>query len=58
MKKLFYIPAVIFALHTLLSFIMAGYSLLKHQSGDASLAIIFTFTGLIATALMIALAQN
>ena len=56
MKKLFYIPAVIFGLHTIVSFVAAGYYLFHHQAGEASLAIIFTFTGMIATTWMIALA--
>ena len=58
MKKLYYIPAVIFGLHCILSFVMAGYFLFTHQAGEASLAIIFTFTGMIATTWMVALANN
>jgi len=58
MKKLLYIPAIIFGLHSLLSAIAAGYYLWTGVHGSAALAIIFVFTGMIACTMMIALAQD
>jgi len=58
MKKLFYIPAVIFGLHGILSAVAAGYFLWHGVHGSAALAIIFTFTGMIGVTTMIALAQK
>ena len=59
MKKLFYLPALVFVVHSIISFFGAGYNMFWTKDyGKASLYIIFVFTGMIAATFMYALAQD
>ena len=58
MKKLLYIPAVIFGLHALISFFAAGYFMLTHDNGSAALYIIFVFGGMFVSTFLFALAKE
>jgi hypothetical protein len=59
MKKLAWIPTVVFALNAAVSFGLSIYEIYwSHDNGSAALHLIFTFTGIIAGAGFYAIATT
>jgi hypothetical protein len=58
MRKLLYIPAVIFGLNGIASFVIFSISIFGDDYGKTALYLMFSFTGVSASTIMFVMAQG